>query len=420
MLNTIYTFEDGLRLAHRELKGIRSVSIGVFTGVGSGNETAENNGISHFVEHMMFKGTPKRTAYDIVCQTDGLGAMINAFTAKQLTCYYTVSVDEYADNCMEILSDIYFNSLFDKEEMEKEKGVVLEEISMSEDEPIDLCLENATSAYFKGSPLGMTILGERENIKAFTPEKIRAYVDEHYCADNSVISIVGNISFEKAKALTEQYFAGKYKRRHASVWADKPHVTSPISAVRIKDIEQANLGMVFPSVEFNNPLDTATMLVNTIFGGGMSSRLFQDIREKQGLAYNVSSYPSNYVNNGNLTIYAGTNINSACKATQSIRKEIMNLKKDGLSAEEIERGKKQLKGSYILGQENAQSLMKLYAKYALLANTPFDFDAKIAAIDKVDEAQVRAVIDGIFDMDKVSTSYVGKEISCDLLEIMRG
>ena len=204
--NNITYFKSGLKLIHKQMQSVRSVAIGVMFAVGSASENDENNGISHFIEHMMFKGTNKRSAFDIVCEVDGLGAQINAFTSKQSTCYYTISVDEYAENCMEIMSDFLFNSTFDQVEMDKEKGVVLEEIAMSEDTPDDLCMENLGSSYYKGSRLGYTILGNADNIRNFKTEDLKKYVAEKYSAGNMVISVVGNITKEKAIELTAKYF----------------------------------------------------------------------------------------------------------------------------------------------------------------------------------------------------------------------
>lgn len=420
MINSIYKFPSGLRLAHRKIDSLRSVAICVMTATGSANETSLNNGISHFVEHVMFKGTSKRDSFQISCEIDGLGAQINAFTSKQSTCYYTVSVDEYAENCVEILSDLMFHSTFPEDELEREKGVVLEEIAMSEDDPSDLCLENLSTAYFKGNALGQTILGDPSVIKGLKKSDIIEYINTMYCADNTVISIVGNIDFDVAKDLVGKYFEGGFKGERGDLWQDTKHTTASTNVVKIKDTEQANLSLVFPSLSYGDSREMALLLVNFIFGSGMSSRLYQDIREKQGLAYSVYSYPSTYKNNGNFSIYLGTNVSNGERAMKSVRKEIINLKKGGLTAEELERGKRQLKGGYILSQESSSSLMRLYAKCALFENKPFDFDERIRAIDNITQEDVRSVIDTIFDFDAVSASYLGKQPNYNLLDIIKG
>lgn len=401
------------------MQGVRSVAIGVMFAVGSASENEQNNGISHFIEHMMFKGTSKRSAFDIVCEVDGLGAQINAYTSKQSTCYYTISVDEYAENCMEIMSDFLFNSTFDQTEMDKEKGVVLEEIAMSEDTPDDLCLENLASSYYSGSPLGYTILGNSENIRNFKTADLKKYVAEKYSAGNMVVSVVGNISKQKAIDLVTKYFDkntfnGDYKMQKIK------HNPKCDSVITIKPLEQANIAIGFPSLEFGAKNNMALLALNSVFGGGMSSRLFQEVREKSGLAYNVYSYPSAYFGDGLFSIYLGTNPKTSKQALQSIKKEILKLKNSGLDDEEVARVKRQLKGNYALSQESSSSLMRVYGRNALYLDEMFDFDKKIAEIDLVTKDDIKEIIDYIFDFDKVVTSYVGKEIDFNPLEIIKG
>lgn len=417
--NQIIYFNSGLKLIHKQMQGVRSVSIGVMFAVGSCSENDRNNGISHFIEHMMFKGTSKRSAFDIVCEVDGLGAQINAFTSKQYTCYYTISVDEYAENCMEIMSDFLFNSTFDQTEIDKEKGVVLEEIAMSEDTPDDLCLENLTSSYFKGSSLGYTILGDAENIRSFKTNDLKEYVQDKYSANNMVVSIVGNISKEKAVELATKYFdtnafKGSYKMQKVK------HTPVCDSVIAIKPLEQSNIAVAFPCLELGAKNTMSLLALNTAFGGGMSSRLFQEVREKSGLAYNIYSYPSAYYGDGLFSIYIGTNPKTTQKALSSIKAEIDKLKKYGLGDDELARVKKQLKGNYALSQESSSSLMRVYGRNALFLDECFDFDKKIAEIDLISKDSIMDIINYIFDFDKVVTSYVGKEIEFNPLDIIRG
>ena len=273
-MNKIYRFPSGLRLAYKYSPSVRSVGIAVMTGVGSGNETPANNGISHFIEHMYFKGTKNKTAFEIVEYVDGIGAQINAFTSKQITCFYTLSIDSRADDCARILSEILFESTFDEQEMEREKGVVLEEISMCEDDNSDIVLDLLAEGYFGKNPLGMTILGERKNIKSFTRDDLIDYIGKNYCAESSVVSIVGNISFDKAKDMIEKYFEGKFSSNCKRSWQDTRHETKPSRKSKFKDIEQSNIALGFPAFEYDSKFTMAEMLVNTIVGGGMSSRLF--------------------------------------------------------------------------------------------------------------------------------------------------
>ncbi|MDE6275293.1 MAG: insulinase family protein, partial [Clostridia bacterium] len=396
-MNKIFRFPSGLRLAYKYSPAVHSVGIAIMTAVGSGNETAQNNGISHFIEHMYFKGTKDKSSFEIVEYVDGIGAQINAFTSKQTTCFYTLSIDTEAENCLKILSEILFESTFDKEEMEREKGVVLEEISMCEDDNADVVLDMLAEGYFGANPLGRTILGERDNVKKFTREDLIEYIGKNYCAESSVVSIVGNIQFDKAKDLVEKYFEGKFSSNCKRSWHDKRHDTQRKVLSKFKDIEQSNIAIAFPAFEYDSKLTMAEALVNTIVGGGMSSRLFQEVREKRGLAYNVYTYNSSYVNNGVLSLYIGTNVESVKKSVDCTLELIEELRKNGLTKKELERGIAQLKGNYVLGQESNGVMMRVNAKNVLFTDKIFDIDEKLKEIDAITLDQTREVIDYSYD-----------------------
>lgn len=417
-MNKIFRFPSGLRLAYKYSPAVRSVGIAVMTAVGSGNENDKNNGISHFIEHMYFKGTEDKTSFEIVEYVDGIGAQINAFTSKQTTCFYTLSIDTEAENCLKILSEILFKSTFDKEEMEREKGVVLEEISMCEDDNSDLVLDMLAEGYFGANPLGRTILGERENVKNFTRDDLIDYIGKNYCAESSVVSIVGNIAFDKAKELVEKYFEGKFASNCKRNWHDKRHNTEKSVLYKYKDIEQSNIAIAFPSFEYDSKLSMAEALVNTIVGGGMSSRLFQEVREKRGLAYNVYTYNSSYINNGMLSLYIGTNVESVKKAVDCSLELIEELRKNGLTKKELDRGIAQLKGNYVLGQESNGVMMRVNAKNVLFTDKIFDIDEKLKEIDAITLDQTREVIDYTYDLSKASLAYVGKKPDCDLNKLI--
>ena len=417
-MNGIHRFSSGLRLAYKYNPAVRSVSIGVMTGVGSGNETSSNNGISHFIEHMYFKGTKDKSAFEIVEYVDGIGAQINAFTSKQTTCFYTLSVDTQAENCVRILSEILFDSTFDEVELEREKGVVLEEIAMCEDDNSDVVMDMLSEAYFGKNPLGMTILGEKSNVKKFSREDLLGYISTNYCAESTVVSIVGNITLDKAKSLVEKYFEGKFSSNCQRAWQDKRHETKPCVKSKYKDIEQSNIAIGFPAFEYDSKYSMAELLVSTIVGGGMSSRLFQEIREKRGLAYNVYTYNSSYVNNGILSLYIGTNVESVKNAVDCAVDIIQDLRKNGLTKRELERGIEQIKGSYVLGQESGSVMMRVNAKNVLFADRIFDIDEKIKEIENITLEQTKEVIDYSYDLSKASLAYVGKKPSCDVNKLI--
>ena len=289
-MHYVKKYENGFRLIVKKIDGLLSVSAGILVGAGSANESAGENGISHFLEHMMFKGTEKRTAFEISDSIDRIGAQINAFTAKELTCYYVKSTAEHFGEAAEILADLFFCSQYAEEEAEKEKGVVLEEINMEEDSPEDLCLDLLSEAYFGKRGYGRTILGKKENVKRFTREDLFDYVARYYTPDNVVLSVAGNVSFEEAEAIAEQYFLPAFQGRK-----NRPHSMKEPSFAgghlfRSKKIEQAHVALCVQGVALGSPEINAVNLANVVFGGGMSSRLFQRIREEMGLAYSVYSY----------------------------------------------------------------------------------------------------------------------------------
>lgn len=404
-----FEFPGGLRLVHKKMDYTKSVSIGIFFDVGSVCENAENNGISHFIEHMMFKGTSKRSAFNIAEDADKIGAQLNAFTAKEMTAYYTVSVDEHAEKCMELLSDIIFGSLFSEKESEMEKGVVLEEISMTEDTPDDLASELLFKAYFGEHPLARPILGTRKNVRGFTRECLLSYKNKHYTADNAVISVAGNIDFEKCKSLVEKYFNKNFDKVKGAKNCEGEHRPERKYCKIFKNLEQSNIFFGFPSFKFASENEIKVAVLNTVFGGGMSSRLFQKIRESMGLCYSVYSYPSVYRNNGFLSVYLGTALDKGERASAAVIEEIENLKKHGITETEFDKAKEQLKTSLILGQESSSAIMRAYGKYMLYENDIYDIGKRIDSINALDINSVNAIIGEVFDYSKMAVSYVGKK-----------
>ncbi len=403
------TYDNGLRLVVDKIEGLFSVSAGVLVKTGSANESPEENGISHFIEHTLFKGTETRTAFEISDCIDRIGAQINAFTSKELTCYYTKSTKDHMQKSLEVLSDIFFNSVFDKKELEKEKGVVIEEINMSEDAPEELCLDYLAKSYYGESGLGQTILGPIKNIKAFTREDIKRYMDKYYTADNVVISLAGNVEFDQAERLVELLFADKFVNKKSA----KQVIAMPAESKNLyksKRIEQSHIGIAMKGVSIKEDQNDVFAIANTILGGGMSSRLFQKIREELGLAYSVYSYPSRYKDSGVIEIYAGVNTNLRDYAVEAIVNEVKKFK-EGISEQEFIRGKESLKSAFIMGQESTSSQMLLYGRYLLFMNDEFDFNQRIKDIDKITVNDVNKVIDEYFDIKSASTATVGSKRS---------
>ncbi len=403
-------FNNKLRLIVNKIDGLLSVSSGVLVKTGSINESEKENGISHFIEHVMFKGTKTRSAFDISDHIDRIGSQINAFTSKELTCYYTKSTKEHLKESLEILSDIFFNSVFDKGELEKEKGVVIEEINMSEDTPEDICLDLLAKSYYGEKGLGQTILGPEKNIKKFSRDTVKEYMDKYYTADNVVVSIAGNVDVETVIDYVEDLFASKFTKTKSSSQV-KSSVVTPKKLYKSKKIEQTHIGFAMNGFTADDRLSDAFSIANTVLGGGMSSRLFQKIREELGLCYSIYSYPSQYKDNGILEIYAGVNTDARDLATRAIVEEVIKFKKDGITEQEFIRGKEQIKSAFIFGQESTASQMLLYGKYLIFLDKEFDFAERIEKIEKVTIDDVHEAISKSFDIENSATATVGPKRS---------
>ena len=403
-------FDNGLKLIINKMEGFVSVSCGVLVKTGSINESEKDNGISHFIEHVMFKGTKNRTAFEISDHIDRIGAQINAFTSKELTCYYTKSTGEHLENSLEVLSDIFFNSVFDSNELEKEKGVIIEEINMSEDTPEELCLDLLAKSYYGNTGLGQTILGPEKNIKRFTRDDVKRYMDKYYTADNVVISLSGDLDVEKAQELVEKYFAQKFKSKKCAA-QKKAKIVPAQSLYKSKRIEQTHLGFAMQGFSMHDDKSDAASIANIILGGGMSSRLFQKIREELGLAYSVYSYGSQYKDNGVIEICAGVNTAQRDLAAEAIISEVKKFKKDGVTEQEFLRGKEQIKSAFIMGRESTSSQMLLYGKYLLFLDEVFDVETRLKKLESITLKDVLEVIDGSFDIEKAATATVGSKRS---------
>ncbi|MDE7256607.1 MAG: insulinase family protein [Clostridia bacterium] len=387
------------------MSGLMSVSMGIITGTGACVESDKEDGISHFIEHMLFKGTKKRTAFQISDNMDAIGAQVNAFTSKDITCYYAKSTSNHAAEAFEILSDLFLNSVFPEEEMKREKGVVVEEISMNEDTPDDLCLDLLSKAFFGGENYGRNILGSKQNVKGFTRADISNYLKARYTTDNIVISMAGNISVELAEELVNKYFgavpASKAEKRPLNVALQGRNL------YKSKDIEQVHVAIAYPSMKRYERLCDATQIMNAVLGGSMSSRLFQTVREELGLAYTVYSYLSTYEQSGALTVYAGVNADSLSQSVDAIYNCIGDLKKKTLTSEEFKRGKEQLLSSLIYAQESTSSLMLLYGKELIYSGKIYDFEDRVGRLNAVSLDDVFEAIEYNFDDKYKATAVVG-------------
>jgi predicted Zn-dependent peptidase len=386
--------DNGLRVVMEEIPTCRSVAFGIWVKTGSRNETLDNNGISHFIEHMLFKGTERYSAKDIADIFDGIGGNVNAFTSKEYTCYYAKVLDDHLPQAIEVLSDMFFRSVFDPIEMNKEKNVILEEISMYEDTPDDLVHDLVSRAAYLDHPLGYSILGLEKRLKTMEPENLRQYMSRHYLIENTVISLAGNIN-EDTIELVRKHFNDF--ENHGNIETVLEPTFKEGLIFHKKKTEQNHICMSLPGYQVDNENIYAMVLLNNMIGGGMSSRLFQEIREKRGLAYSVYSYHSSYSDSGLFTIYAGTAPGQTEEVLNVTMEILHDVQENGMTDAELRRGKEQLKGSLILSLESTSSRMNRLGKNELLLSRHYSLDDLIARIEKVNLEHVRSVITHTFE-----------------------
>lgn len=382
--------DNGLCIIGERIEHFRSVSAGVWIGAGSQYETPSENGLSHFLEHMLFKGTTTRSARDIAEQTDAVGAQLNAFTSKECTCYYIKVIDEHIELAMDILSDMVLNSTLSDEELSKEKGVIIEEIGMNEDSPEDVVFEMLAKALFGEHALGMTILGPASNIRAFERKDLYDYRARMYRPANTVLALAGNYDWERVVELAKRMF-GSWRADGEASSLTRCELKYGVER-REKDIEQVQICLGLNGVESGSNDIYALSIFNNLFGGAMSSRLFQRIREEQGLAYSVYSYPTSYRDCGALAIYAGTGPDHAQQVLTSLRDEIDRVLESGVGEREFSQAREQLKGAYILGLESASSRMSALGRRMLLMGDTMDDDEVIRRINDVTLDDVNRVM----------------------------
>lgn len=398
------TLKNGIRVAAEKIDNLKSISIGVWVGNGSRHEKSCENGISHFIEHMLFKGTGKRDALQIARAIDDVGGQLNAFTAREYTCFYTKTLDAHAPIALDVLSDMLFNSSLLKEEMDKERRVVLEEISLYEDSPEDLVYDLASVAAWGDTSMGRTILGTKETLDGINPDIMRNYIKTHYTAKNIIISVSGNYGdgfFE----MLDEYFGSQTLCDNEVELPDAPY--TPSNVVKTKDIEQIQLVAGFKGIDVMDESVYSLLVFNNVFGSGMSSRLFQNIREKRGLVYSVCAGHSAYINTGMFDISAGMSPENVTEVAELIAEEINRVKREKLSTDEVARAKEQLKGSYILSYESTGARMQ-GAGRSLLLNKPIRTQEEaLREIEAVNTDTVAEIIDRVLDTDTLCTAAVG-------------
>ena len=404
-----HVLENGLTIIGEEIPYVKSISLGVWINAGSRIEDEEISGVSHFIEHMLFKGTRNRTSKQIASEIDNLGGQINAFTSKECTCYYVKLLDSHIDIGIDVLSDMILNSKFNEDDLDKERSVIIEELKMYEDSPEDLAYDLLTENIYKNDPLGMNIIGTEESLNRLNREKLLDYFNKYYVPNNSVIAISGNFNFDEIINKIEEKFK-VWKKRDVNVDIKKAEFKSCF-LTKNKDIEQVNLAMSLEAVPLENDKEVyALAVINTVFGGSISSRLFQKIREEKGLVYSIYSSQSLYRKCGELGIFASMSNEHLKEVYESIIEEIKIMKKYYLTDQEIKESKEQLKGSYILGLESTSSRMMSIGRSLLLNNKVESTDDILKSIDNVDRETVKIVIDKIFNLDKLGVCIEGRDV----------
>ncbi len=402
------TYKSGLRLTAKQIPSLYTVSFGIFVDVGSSREEPSCNGYSHFIEHLMFKGTEKRSASSISEEMDDIGANLNAFTSKDVTCYYTKSASANLAQCVDLLSDMYFNASFPEEEIEREKNVVIEEIMMGEDVPDDVSQDLIAQAVFYKQKMGQTIVGTVENIRNSDRHSILEFKKKYYSAENTVISVAGNFLWDELDALVTEYFENCFSDVCGENAAEDKTVYTSEFLYKFKEGEQVHLELAAGTCSLSDKRRYAVSLMTNILGGGMSSRLFQTVREKNGLAYSVYAFPSFYRNCGYLEIYCGINPENTVKVSDLLQRQIAEFAEKGVTDKELARAKAQAVNGIYMGMENSLTVMRLFGQAMLKTGAVYSVEDNIERYGAVNAAEVNNLAKEIFSQ-KFASSYVGRE-----------
>lgn len=403
------TLKNGLTIVGEEIPYLKSVSLGIWINTGSRLETPKESGVSHFIEHMLFKGTKNRSAKDIARDIDNIGGQINAFTNKECTCYYVHLLDEHINIGIDVLSDMILNSTFNNKDIDKERAVILEELKMYEDSLDDLSYDLLVENIYPNDGLGMNILGNRGTIKSLKKRDILNHYNKYYVPNNAIISICGNFNFEEVVKEIEKKFSS-WEEKEVNIEVEEAEFHSCF-ITRNKDSEQVNIAINLKAIPEENEKESyALAVVNNIFGGSTSSRLFQNIREDKGLVYSIYSSQTLYKKCGELGIFASTSEEYLKEVYDLIMKEIKNIKENYVTEEELKESKEQLKGNYILSLESISSKMLSNGESMLLNNKIKDEDEIIEHINSVNMEQVKAIINKVFNIENLGVCIVGKNV----------
>ncbi len=396
---------NGIKVITEEIRHVRSASIGAWVRCGSRHEDERINGTAHFIEHMLFKGTARRSAFDIASDIDSVGGVMNAFTGKELTAFYVKVPDYHLPLAIDLLADIFNNSLFNLDDIDKEKSVVLQEISMVEDTPDEYIHDIFEKHFWEGHSLGMPVLGTKDSVDAFARDAVLTFFEERYRGDNLVIAAVGNLEHEKLVDLVATLFGGLPALRMAP-GEDKPSTTSRLSCIE-KDLEQLHLVVGTPAPATLDGTRFAGILMNSVFGGSMSSRLFQEIREKRGLAYAVRSYIVSYRDTGMLNIYVGTSKDKTQEVIDIILAEMRRMKTERFTDKELQSAKELIKGNLLLSMESTDNRMQKLATNEIYFGRNVPPEEIVGRIEAVTAEDILSLSAQIFARPQLSMVFLG-------------
>ena len=400
------TFPNGLVLVTELMAEVRSISVGIWIRSGSRREPPALNGISHFIEHMVFKGTETRTAEDIAREVDRVGGMLDAFTAREMVCFNTRVLDEHLRAAFDVLSDLVLSPRFAEEEIAREKGVILEEIRMTQDNPEDLVHELFSQNFWSNHSLGRPILGTKKTVSSFERPTLREYFGSWYAPNSIVITAAGNLAHARIRDMVVGRFAALVPVPNGH--PDPVPTPSPKVTLRSKrELEQVHICIGLKAYPMADQRRFAVSVLNNVLGGGMSSRLFQNIREKQGLAYAVFSELNPYRDTGMLSVYAGTSLATARKVVDSVLAEFRDLKENSITDEELRRAKDHLKGALLLSLESSGARMSNLARQYLYFGRFFSPEQMISGLEAVTRDEVRSVAADLFKAEAIAASVVG-------------
>jgi predicted Zn-dependent peptidase len=398
---------NGLIVLTERMEHLHSVAMGVWIKSGSRCEPVETNGISHFVEHMVFKGTRSRSAQSIAREMDAIGGNLDAFTSKETICFNVKSLGEHVPIALDVLTDLVRNPIFAPPEIERERGVILEEIKIDEDNPDVLVHELFTQSFWKGHPLGRPILGTTETVGRMGQEQLLAYHNDRFHGGNIIFSAAGNLDHDQFTAAVAEKFSG-LSGGHTPAELSAPLPSARILLRNKKSLEQVQICLGVPAPAITDDNRYAALILNTILGGGMSSRLFQTIREERGMAYSVYSDLSPYRDTGTLCVYAGTSASKVIEVVDLVVAEFRKMKEELLTEEELTRAKDQVKGNVLLGLESSNSRMANLARQEMYFRQFFTVDEIISRINDVTAAQVQAMAQRLFRPEAIAVTLLGR------------